>query len=138
MPGALANISMHGICSCSRRAQTGSPPGQTLITLTSQLLSMMSAMHNGTQWRVAHVSMYTDFIPALRASYIRCTRLHMHKWLTAGSRFAHQLVAYPIRIPDRVMLGRVLLQIEKTLFNMPMSDTFLAMTPALQEHMVML
>ena len=61
----------------------------------------------------------------------------MHTWLTAGSKFAHQLVAYPIRIPDRVTLGRVLLQMEKILFNIPMSDTFLAMTPAVKEHMVM-
>ena len=54
--------------------------------------------------------------------------------LTSGPRLAHQLVAYPIRIPARVTFGSVLLQLEKILLNMAMSDTLLAMTPAWQNQ----
>ena len=62
------------------------------------------------------------------------TREKLHRLtqecLTSGPRLAHQLVAYPIRIPARVTFGSVLLHVEKILLNMAMSDTLLAMTPA--------
>ena len=47
-------------------------------------------------------------------------------------KLAHQLVAYPMRSPARVMLGSMLLQTEKILSHIPVLDTFHAMTPAEQ------